>query len=275
MKICGVTADRTSRHEGVEMRTRSAALVMVVGLSISLCSCSMTTPAAKTTTTTAIVPAKALGNTTVALSVSPCSSTSGAPTTGPPWRPSKLLGLVPADLVSKVEFYSSGTETLLGPRGWSCSQVTGADGSSEMAVYPLGNTDPTSEQIPAGTIGVFAGYDYTGHNPGIDTVCPYFPVVDPSQYGCAATTPPNGEQTHMLTPDVVAITDPAGVTGGLTGSGGNHAVIGVLIFPQVTPRLSSEDTAEVSCSLSDSSLCPAILADFEVRQLPVPTTPVR
>ena len=58
----------------------------------------------------------------------------------------------------------------------------------------------------------------------------------------------------MPTPDVASVTDPAGVVGSLEGSGGQIAVTGTVIFPQVAPAVtdgSSVDVAEESCSLPD------------------------
>jgi hypothetical protein len=38
---------------------------------------------------------------------------------------------------------------------------------------------------------------------------------------------------------------------------------------------SSVNIAVESCSISDTTLCPTILSDFEVREFPVPTSSVR
>ena len=79
----------------------------------------------------------------------------------------------------------------------------------------------------------------------------------------------------MPTPDVVAVTDPGGVAGTLEGSGGINAVTGAVIFPQSMPAVtdgSSVDIAVESCSLTDPSLCPTVLSDFEVREFPVPVS---
>ena len=50
---------------------------------------------------------------------------------------------------------------------------------------------------------------------------------------------------------------------------------GAVIFPQSMPAVtngSSVDIAVESCSLTDTSLCPTILSDFEVREFPVPAS---
>jgi len=66
----------------------------------------------------------------------------------------------------------------------------------------------------------------------------------------------------MPTPDVVSVTDPAGMAGSLEGSGGSHPVTGTVIFPQSSAVTygSSVAVAVESCSLTDSTLCPTILS---------------
>jgi hypothetical protein len=47
----------------------------------------------------------------------------------------------------------------------------------------------------------------------------------------------------------------------------------VVIFPQLMPAVtdgSAVNIAQESCSLVESSLCPTVLSDFEVREFPVP-----
>jgi hypothetical protein len=204
-----------------------------------------------------------------------CTTTSGVAGSGTAWRPTALVATVPSSLVGKVALYSGGTETLLGPTGWACSQLLAADGSSAVAVYPPGTPDPTRSQPSPGTDLVDADFDYTGHGPGTDLVCPYFPPADPSEYPGCTTTPPAGEIGTKLTPDIVSITDPAGVKGTLAGSGGPEAVTGALIVPHAAAGSSASlNVAEESCSLPavQADLCPTILADFEIREFPAPPT---
>jgi len=143
-----------------------------------------------------------------------------------------------------------------------------------MDAYPLGQPNPTasaSEPVP-GTQIIAATFDYTGHVPGVDLACPYFPKVASASEPCPSSVP-SGEEVHQLTPDVVTITDPKGVKGVLDGSGGSTAVTGVMIVPQAPNLINGVAIAEESCSLSNAALCPSILQDFLVRQFPVPTNP--
>jgi len=227
------------------------------------------------------------------------------------WDPSILLAPVPTSLVGKVTFYTDGVHTLLGPTGWTCAQVSpggssspgaggpatsttvpgpaatvptsgqpgaiAARGGTTLAVFPPNDPDPPVSGPPApGTEGVFATWATTGTDAGVDMVCPFFtlPSWQVRSAGCA-TARPGGETTDVLTPDVTQVTDPAGVVGNLAGSGGQGPSTGVVLFPQIPSAISYGSPVAVameSCSLSDASLCPTVLSDFDVREFPVPAS---
>jgi hypothetical protein len=230
----------------------------------------VSTPTGQTTAT-----APLSGEVAVAFPVVACTTVYGVPLSNRGWRPTILLAPIPTSLVGKVEFYTDGTHALLAPTGWTCSQSAAAPGASSLVVFPSNDPNPpTSTAPPAGTEGVFATFASTGRTPGVSLVCPYFtiPAWQQTEANCTGAKPP-GEQTAMPTPDVASITDPSDVAGTLQGSGGVQPVTGVVIFPQAEPAVtngSSVDVAEESCSLSDASLCPTIISDFEVREFPVP-----
>ncbi len=215
------------------------------------------------------------GEVAVAFPVVGCTNSFGVvlPTQG--WKPSVLLAPIPTTLVGKVEFYTDGTHTLLGPNGWSCSEWAASAGASGLVVTPANTTAPTNfTQAEAGTEGVFATFDTTARPSGIALVCPYFtiPQWQQREAGCDGSAPA-GEQSAMPTPDLASVTDPAGVTGTLEGSGGPHPVTGVVIFPQAVPAVTNGSpvvVAQESCSLVAASLCPTVISDFEVREFPVP-----
>ncbi len=230
------------------------------------------------------------------------------------WDPTILVAPIPTSLVGKVTFYTDGVHTLLGPAGWTCALVaSGSSGASDgygtttttavggatgspaapaqpigqsaaiggygtttLAVYPPNDPTPPTTGAPApGSEGIFATYASTGSTAGIDLVCSYFAIPSWQSHsaGCS-TSKPSGELTNSLTPDVTAVADPAGVLGNLAASGGQTAVSGVVIFPQVPSAISYGSSANVvaeSCALDDPTLCPTILSDFEVREFPVPS----
>lgn len=201
--------------------------------------------------------------------VGTCQSTTARGGSGPAWIPTELPANLTSAAVRALEFYSVGSETVLGPRGWDCAQVFATDGSAQLMVYPPGSPRLlTASSRPApGARLVDAKFDYTGHGPGHELACPYFG----GSTNVACTLRPAGEDVQRLTPDVVRITDPARVRGNLDGSGGSQPVSGLMVVPQST-TLHSQPIAEISCSLKSASLCTDVLNDFVVREFPVPTS---
>ena len=143
-------------------------------------------------------------------------------------------------------------------------------------VSPPGVPNPAGSIPAAGQQGIFAIFDDTGHAQGVALVCPFFIVPKWQQTEAKCTgIKPEGEQSSLPTPDVASVTDPPGAAGSLEGSGGSQPVTGTVIFPQVMPQVTYGSAVRIaveSCSLTDVSLCPTILADFDVREFPVPLT---
>ena len=266
--------------------TRSAggwSCLVAVGVLASACGSSLigsasTTPVppvrqghdASTTTTAPLA-----GEVAVAFPVVACTTSTGGSLGTRGWRPTVLLAPIPTALVGKVEFYSDGVHTVLGPTGWTCAQTDGNQGASGLVVSPPGHANPPAAAIPpAGTEGIFAIFDTTGNAQGISLVCPvlHHSVV------AAERGPLLGHQAPRRA-DLDA--HPRRGRHHRPGRGGrnarrirgDHAVTGAVIFPQSMPAVtdgSSVDIAVESCSLTDTSLCPTILSDFEVREFPVP-----
>jgi hypothetical protein len=204
------------------------------------------------------------GEVAVAFPVVACTTSSGSSLGSQGWRPTILLAPIPTALVGKVQFYSDGSHTVLGPTNWSCAQQLITRPGSGLVVYPSNDPSPPVFGPPApGTEGVAL-------------VCPFFTVPQwQQQEAKCSPTKPAGELSSMPTPDLASVTDPSGVAGFLQGSGGPHPVTGTVIFPQVLPAVtygSSVSVAEESCSLTDATLCPTVLSDFAVREFPVPSS---
>jgi len=148
-------------------------------------------------------------------------------------------------------------------------------GGVSLAVYPsTAPVPPTQGPPPPGTDGIYATFASTSTPAGIALVCPYAALASwQTQSSGCTTTKPAGEQTTQPTPDITAVTDPQGVIGGMAGSGGQFAVTGVVIVPQDAQALKYGNAVAVageSCALSDASICPTVLSDFQVREFPVP-----
>jgi hypothetical protein len=164
---------------------------------------------------------------------------------------------------------------VLGPAGWACSALVAGDGGQSLAVYPPGKSDYTSAPVPKGAQLIEVVGDYTGHIPGADLVCGLFPHSAAASYASSGgeTCPPKpgGEKDSTLTPDVVTFTDPPGVSGSGSGSGGSLTSVGAVVYPQLA--YAADDSVNVSvlsCTLpaKNSALCRAIQGDFLVRNPP-------
>ena len=206
------------------------------------------------------------------LPVISCTTTYGAPPNGTPFVAHQLATTT---AVRGLSYYSNGQITILGPAGWACSALVAGDGGQALAVYAPGKPDYTAVPIPKGTpiVEVFA--DYTGHIPGADLVCGFFPDSAAASFvasgGMPCPSPPAGQKTATLTADVATFNDPAGVTGAGSGSGGALPSIGAVVYPQLAyGATDSVDVSVLSCTLpaKEASLCQAIEGDFLVRNPP-------
>src|SRR5580700_10924771 len=112
------------------MKSRLSALCTLGAMGMVLAGCGTSLLGTGTPTP---VPAASVGSTTtaplngevaVAFPVVACTSSSGDSLGNQGWRPSILLAPIPTALVGKVEFYSDGVHTLLGPTNWSCAQAS-------------------------------------------------------------------------------------------------------------------------------------------------------
>jgi hypothetical protein len=214
------------------------------------------------------------------LPVISCNTTYGA---GSPPSPFVARQLPTQSSMRGLSFYSNGRLTVLGPTGWACTALVAADGGQKLDVYPPGKPDYASELAPKGAELVEFQGEYTGHIPGAQLVCGLFPksaaASEVQQDGLPGSQcqAPSGEKTTQLTPDVVAFSDPAGVSGTGTGSGGSLTSTGAAMYPQLAfGATDSVNVAVLSCTLpsKQASLCRAIEGDFLVRNPPtyIPTS---
>jgi hypothetical protein len=208
------------------------------------------------------------------LPVISCNTTYGA---GSPPSPFVARQLPTTSSTRGVSFYSNGRLTILAPSGWACSALVAGGGGQKLDVYPPGKPDYATELAPKGAELVEVQGEYTGHIPGSQLVCSLFPksaaaseVQQDGLPGPQCQTP-TGEKTSQLTPDVVAFSDPAGVAGTGTGSGGSISSIGAVMYPQLAfSATDSINVAVLSCTLptNQAKLCRAIEGDYLVRNPP-------
>jgi eukaryotic-like serine/threonine-protein kinase len=230
-----------------------------------------TAPPARLTPTTATTPVSA----TPTLTVNECPSSYGVQGTPSSRIPSTIAVSLPSSEADQLAFYSDSTRSVdpvLAPAGWSCSVSVGADGSTTVAVFPPGESDPNdaTPPLPATTQGVIAYSPSACQGCIADLVCPVFPNAE-SQLGyvgqsCGSAEPPSEQATFLSGSasdgyGTVDLTDPPGVQGTVAMSGGDYQGVGVLVFAD---DQNQGEAAMESCVLpaSDSALCSAITSDF-------------
>ena len=122
---------KAAREERGHACPRGDPVGLASGCGSSIIGPASTTPpaphsAGKSTSTTTTAPLT--GEVAVAFPVVACTTSSGQPLHPGGWSPTILLAPIPTALVGKVEFYSDGVHTVLGPSGWTCSQESAARG---------------------------------------------------------------------------------------------------------------------------------------------------
>jgi len=177
--------------------------------------------------------------------------------------PKAVTARVSATVARRLTAYSSGALTALGPKGWACDAIIGADGGTNLRIFPKGK--PPSDD-PDAKVGESVQVDgeYTGHGPGARLVCPYFPDSAAARFfgdeGPACPALPEGRVvTPTSSPDVVRFHDAVGT-------------VGEVVYPQVAQEpTSGEVVTYAECTLTGRrhSLCTPILADVLRRRPPV------
>lgn len=186
---------------------------------------------------------------------------------------SEVPAILPADVRVKIArgastqlaFYSDneGLIEVLAPTGWKCSAGIGADGSSSLYVSPLGlNSDgPSTESVSASQTSACVGCRES-------LACPLF-VSAAKDYlrsylqACPTTRPP-AELVTKINRHVVEFTDPPGVNGDGSPSGGVYPARGVMTY---FDDPSSDGSWTETCLLPtpDRSVCTAIVGNFVTR----------
>ena len=195
---------------------------------------------------------------TAHIPVATCPTTFGLPdeTMGP--VPSTMTATVSAAVAAQVAFYSNGTRTLLGPKGWHCEAAIGADGSSSMTITPPGQATPAGSPPPDHqAVTAYTGGGCVGC---IATMaCGLFPeawkLFDTPGSSCP-TTSPAGEVITRPIPRSVIFEDPPGVAGTGEPSGGRYRALGLMVFDPGTGAGGSgtdfPSALKITCTLPDA-----------------------
>jgi len=177
-----------------------------------------------------------------------------------------------ASQAAKLTVYidQDGIMTLLGPKGWNCHALYGADGSGGLVLSPPGETVHTNpgEQWhlkPSSPIEAIVGYE-TGGSPveAAALACALFrsaAQVAKQDLGRCDVKRPLREVVVTTGKQGVNFMDPAGVTGDGSPSGGKDPANGVMFY---TTSQSGPGGYAATCTLpkSDRTTCTAVLNHF-------------
>jgi hypothetical protein len=252
-------------------RTMTSRVVLLVALALAFTG--FVGSAADARTARATSPATGPATSLVGVPVVPCQAINGASPTPTAGVPRLLATTISKAASQRLNFYSNGVITVLGPKGWACTSLFAADGSQSLAAFPPGQLDPSLPDAPATAQGVIGRVDFTGHGPGVALVCGLFPdapaVKSFGSNGGFSCSLPAAEVTQRPTPDLAIFHDPATIKGSGDLSGGPKPVSGVVILPQSDPG-NVGNVSKETCALAsrDSGLCDAIVSDFAVRAFP-------
>jgi len=194
-----------------------------------------------------------------------------------PEYPATLQAALPARTARQVAYYTNSTrsvEPILAPAGWACSASIGADGSTSITVFPRGSSVTSSQQVTAHDDSACQGCIYF-------SACPLVPHVSADLHetypGC--TMHPARETVTFLSgspavttagSDIIAYTDPPGVKGDGTASGGPNYARGILLFSWGAVPGQGDRASAMTCTLPATRLrlCQAALTSFRQQNWP-------
>jgi hypothetical protein len=220
-----------------------------------------TTSSRTTPTTSSTAPVKAT------LPLVTCATTYGVSLPAAAPLPSSMTLDVPGNLANRMAVYSDGRGAmkLIGPEGWQCAAIYGANGSGTVRVFPKGEQAPTGSAFSPQQQQAIVGSE-TSACVGCSEIqaCPLFSTASADylndyQMSCPETLPA-AETTVQISPGVIGFEDPAGIAGDGNPSGGPYPANGVMTYYSGDENGSWLDT----CTLpsGDHALCTVALNAF-------------
>lgn len=171
-----------------------------------------------------------------------------------------------------LDFYSDGYRILtpvLGPAGWNCSTNLGADGTYEIAVYPVGDPNPLDSSGPAhGDVQtvISDGSSVCG-GCSDDIACPVFTEALSNDPGTSCPlTSPSRELVSYLSGSYISkrgtaqVYDPARVSGSLPQSGGSNPAKGIITYS--ASKVTSAGVLSCVLPPSDAGLCSVVIDNY-------------
>jgi hypothetical protein len=252
--VVTAAAERRRRIPFVVAGFVAAALVLAIGLTLGLRNVHITINTNKLVS--------------VALPLNVCKTFVGGSSDTPANMPAKVRVDLSSGNSTKLAFYSDneGLIEVMAPTGWNCSALISADGSSSIQVAPLGQANISDESLKGLKAEVITA-SQTSACVGCreSLACPLF-VSAANDYqrafqkSCPTTKPPSETETR-ITGNVVEFSDPPGVAGDGSPSGGAYPALGAMTY---FDDLSGDGSWTETCVLppKDSSMCKAVIANF-------------
>ena len=171
--------------------------------------------------------------------------------------------VAPAETASRLAVYTSGSLSILAPRGWTCEGVSAVDGSDSIAVFPPGSAKPAGSFKASSGQGVTAISIPACQGCVATLACPLFPSALKDWPGMTCDALPKAERVARPNARTAYFEDPAGVAGDGDPSGGPFPANGVLLFSPADGDHGASG-AEATCTLPEAehALCTVVLNDF-------------
>jgi hypothetical protein len=195
-----------------------------------------------------------------------CKTSVGDTSETPAKMPASIRATIPSRFSGKLAFYSDdeGLIEVMAPVGWKCSAGIGADGSSSVYVAPpsgANSAGSTLEAISASQTSACVGCREK-------VACPLFASAAKAYLSayiqvCPTTRPPF-EVVTTINGHVVEFTDPPGVNGDASPSGGAYPARGVMTYFG-GPESAGSWTETCVLPPANTSMCKAVIGNFESR----------
>ncbi|KJF17452.1 hypothetical protein [Acidithrix ferrooxidans] len=273
----GENAVSREAHKGKNLKRRllvlgSAlliALTVVVGVLVGERGMAHTNAQGSSTPTASLAPTSHQSNlVSVNLPLLVCRTTNGVSSAKPANLPSTVDVMLPSGFSGRLDVYSDnqGIMELPTPKGWGCIASIGADGSGTLEIAPPNQpkvytgalaASSTVQEISASETSACVGCT-------LGQACPLFEtaaVAYQADFGQSCpTAAPREEGMTSVGSNVVEFTDPPGISGDGSPSGGVNSAIGAMTY---NPNTNDGSWAE-TCVLpaSQHAICFAIVSNF-------------
>lgn len=212
------------------------------------------------------VPVTPPGLVSVQLTLHACPTSYGIPGATPATLPRRVHALVPRDMRTGLSEFSDGLGLLrlVAPATWTCRATVDADGSSSLTIAPAKTTASVGTLGARSRVQEIAGFQDGGCvGCAITRACPLFATARALAQGLPCPAKIRAERAASISGSEVEFSDPPGVHGDATPSGGAYPSYGVMVFR--AGRNVSSQLATCVARPVDREMCAVILHNFSDR----------